>query len=89
MQLLLRQPGDAPVILLSREGITQVDLLFMVLYGITLFPIAEEIRNVDPTLLLPFYAEGAAFDGSERQSDEQLCLLMDQGPDWVYFSSPV
>ena len=40
-QRLLRQPGETPVIILSREGVTQGDPLFMVLYGITLVPLAE------------------------------------------------
>ena len=53
-QLLLCQPGDAPVILLIREGFTQVNPLLMVLYGITLFPLVEEFRDADPTLLSPF-----------------------------------
>ena len=35
----------------------------MVLYGITLFPLAEELRAVDPGLLSPFYEDDAAFDG--------------------------
>ena len=35
-QLLLRQPGEKPVTILIREGVTQGDPLLMVLYGITL-----------------------------------------------------
>ena len=42
-QLLLRQPGELPVTILSREGVTQGDPLSMVLYGITLAPLAEEL----------------------------------------------
>ena len=42
-QLLLRQPGDLPVTILSREGVTQGDPLSMVLYGITLAPLTEEL----------------------------------------------
>ena len=42
-QLLLRQPGEPPVKILSREGVTQGDPLSMVLYGITLVPLAEEL----------------------------------------------
>ena len=42
-QLLLRQPGEPPVTILSREGVTQGDPLYMVLYGITLVPLAEEL----------------------------------------------
>ena len=62
MQLLLRQPGEPPVTVLSREGVTQGDPLSMVLYGITLVPLAEELRVVGPGFLSPFYADDAVFD---------------------------
>ena len=52
----------------------------------TLAPLAEKLRDVDPSLLTSFYSNDAAFDGSERQSAAQLCLLMDQGLDQGYFS---
>ena len=38
----------------------------MVLYGITLVPLAEELRSADLGLLFPFYADDAAFDGLAR-----------------------
>ena len=63
-QLLPRHSGDTIVILLSLEGVTQCDPLFMVLCGITLTPLAEEPRDADHTLLSPFYDDDAAFDGS-------------------------
>ena len=63
-QLLLRQPGELPVTILSREGVTQCDPIDMVFYGITLAPLTEELRAADPWLLSPFYADDAAFDGS-------------------------
>ena len=50
VQLLLRQPGEIPVTILSREGVTQGYPLSMVLYGITLAPLAEELRAADPGL---------------------------------------
>ena len=46
-QLLLRQPGELPVTILSREGVTQGDLLLVVLYGSILVPLAKEIRVVE------------------------------------------
>ena len=67
-QLLLHQPGEPPVTLLSREGLTQVDPLPMVLYGITLVPLAEELREADPWLISPFYVDNAAFERSEVRS---------------------
>ena len=63
-QLLLRQPGEPPVTILSREGVTQGDPLSMVLYGITIAPLAEELRAADTGILLPFYADDTAFGGS-------------------------
>ena len=35
--------GELPVTILSRQGVTQGDPLSMVLYGITLAPLAEEL----------------------------------------------
>ena len=54
----------------------------MVLYGITLAPLAEEPRAADPGLLCPFYADDALFDGSAQHSVQLLKLLMKRGPDW-------
>ena len=87
-QLLLCQPGNAPVILLSQEGVTQGDPLSVDLYGITLVSLVEELRYTEPTLLYHFYAADAVFDGPERRSAVQLCLLMDLGPNQGYFSEP-
>ena len=52
-QILLRQPGEPPVTILSRESVTLSDPLSMVLYGITLVPLAEELRAADLGLLPP------------------------------------
>ena len=52
-QLLLRQPGETPFTILSREGFTQGDPLSVVLYVITLVPLAEELRAADPGILSP------------------------------------
>ena len=78
-QLLLRHPGEPPVTILRREGVTQGDPLLMVLYGINLVPLAEELRVADPGLLLLFYADDAAFDGSERRSAQLLKMVMKRG----------
>ena len=88
MQLLLHQPGEPPVTIVSREGLTKGDPLLMVLYGITLFPLAEELREADSGLLPLFYADDAAFDGSEQRSAQLLKLLMKRWHDRVYFTKP-
>ena len=86
--LLLCLTGDVPVILLSQKGFTQGDPLSMVLYGITHVPLAEELRDTDPTLFSTFYTDDAEFDRLARRSPAQLQLLMDQGPDRGYFPEP-
>ena len=57
----------------------------MVLYGITLVPLAEELRAAKPRLLSTFYADYAAFDISAQGSAQFLKLLMYRGPDHGYF----
>ena len=60
----------------------------MVLYGITLAPLMEELRDADPTFMSTLYARDADFDGSARRSVAQLHLSMDWGPDPGYLPDP-
>ena len=62
-QLLLHHPGELPVTIIRIEGFTQGDPLYMVLYGITLIPLTEELQAANPGLLSPFYAKDASFNG--------------------------
>ena len=87
-QLLLRQTGEPQVKILSKEGVTQGDFLSVVLYGITLAPLVEELRAADPGLLSPFYADDTAFDGSAQRSAQLLKLLIRKGPEWGYSPEP-
>ena len=59
-QLLLCQPGEPPVTILIREGVTQDDPISMVLYGITLVPLTEKLKSADMGLLSPFYTDDTA-----------------------------
>ena len=58
----------------------------MVLYRITLVPLAKELRAADLWMLEPFYADDVLFDGLAQQSAQLLKLLMERGPDRGYFS---
>ena len=60
----------------------------MVLYEITLVPMAEEIRVADPGFLSPFYAFNAAFNSLARKSAQLSKLLMKRGPDRGYYPDP-
>ena len=60
----------------------------MVLYRITLVPLAEELIEADLGLLYPFYADEAAFDGSERRIAQLLNMSMERGAGRLYFPNP-
>ena len=57
----------------------------MLLYGISLIPLDEDLSAADSGLLSPFYAYDTEFDGSSQQSAQILRMLMDRGPDRGYF----
>ena len=87
-QLLFYQLGSTAVTILSQEGVTQGDPLLVVLYGITLITLAEELWAADPGLLTPFYEDDVEFFGSERRSAHILKLLMGRGKDQWYLTHP-
>ena len=53
--------------------------LFVVLYGITLVTLAEDLWAADLGLLTPFYSDDAAFDRSSWRSAQIFKLLMKRG----------
>ena len=60
----------------------------MVLYSITLVPLADELRSAYPGLLSLFYANDAVFDSLVQKISQLLNLLMETGPDQGYFPEP-
>ena len=60
----------------------------MVLYRVTLVPLAEELRAVGLGLLSPLYDDDVAFNGSERRITQLLNMLMKRGTDPEYFPKP-
>ena len=60
----------------------------VVLYGIALVPLDEELRAADSGLLAPFYVDDVVFNGLARQISQLLKLLMKRGPDQGYFTEP-
>ena len=71
----------------SRRGYSGRTIL-VVLYGVTLFPLTEQLRAADPDILTPFHADNTEFDGSVRRSSQLLKLIMDRGADWGYLPNP-
>eukprot|EP00957_Ditylum_brightwellii_P105953 8081667-Ditylum_brightwellii.AAC.1 len=87
-QLVIRQPRSDPVVLHSREGVTQGDPISMVVYGVALLLLAEITRAADKGVLAPFYANNVALDGPADRNAQLLCILVKHGPDFGYFKEP-
>ena len=87
-QLIMRR-GDRPChVILSKEGVTQGDPLSMVLYGITLVPLAERLRKAHPTVLQPWYADDMAMAGPVEDIAGAMEHLQRWGPARGYFPEP-
>ena len=71
-----------------QEEVTQGDPLLMFLNGITLFLLSEELRAIDPALMVPFYLDNTSFYGLVQNIVHLLTLLLEQGSDMEYFPDP-
>ena len=57
----------------------------MVLYGITIILLAEELWAADLGIIYPFYADDAVFDRSANRISQFLNMLIERGLDQGYF----
>jgi hypothetical protein len=87
-QLILRRHGSPCTVLHSREGVTQGDPLSMILYGLSLTPLAEALRTAIPQLAQPWYADDAAMIGAVSAIAKAQRLLLQLGPRRGYFPEP-
>ena len=58
----------------------------MVLYGINLVLLMEELRPAEPGFIIPLYAEDTVLNGSDIWSMQIIKLLLEQRKYWWYFS---
>ena len=88
VQLLLRHLGDPPFTLMIKEGVTRGDPNLMVIYGIILVLLEEDLQEAELGVLSPFYLDYATFDAPTRRSAQLLKMSMKRGPDQGYFPEP-
>ena len=60
----------------------------MVLYGIILVPLEEELQAIGLGILTFFYVKDASFGGLAKKRALLVKLLLEPGPDWEYFPEP-
>jgi hypothetical protein len=65
-QLIVCQTGGPCSVILSEEGVTQGDLLSMILYGLALAPLAQEIREAVPDAMQAWYADDCGMADRDR-----------------------
>ena len=61
-------------------GVSQGGLLSIVLYGVTLAPLEEELQVSYSVLIAPFYSNDADFDSSLWGSVRLISIIMERGP---------
>ena len=86
--ILCGPPGTEPAILLSREGVMQGCMWGMILYGIGLMPLAEALRQSDPSVLQPWYADNFVLQGPSSRVTDLFHMLCRHGPSIGYFPEP-
>lgn len=64
------------------------DPLSMLLYGLTLVPLAKSIRKATQQVVQPWYADDMAMAGPASTINTAVKLLMRYGPDCGYYPEP-
>ena len=71
--------------LYSKKGINQGDPLTMVLYGLGIPPLVQELRKAHPGVTQTWYADDAGAGGTNNGIHHHLDDLMVRGPPYGYF----
>ena len=70
---------------MSEEGVTQGGSLVMILYGLALVPLAEQLQKVFLDVILPFYTDDAGMSGQVSRIAAVMKRLEKLGPARGYF----
>ena len=81
-------PGKPPIIILRKEGVAQGCVLAMLIYGINLMPLCEELAEKFPEVLELWFADDEANVGSARLNAQVLAYLVEHGPKYGYDPKP-
>ena len=62
--LVIRVGDSTGHFLHSKEGVTQVDPLVIITYGLEILPLIGELRTAHPRVTQPFYADDTGAGGT-------------------------
>jgi hypothetical protein len=86
--LLQTEPGEPPIVIHLKEGITQGDCLTMSLYGVALMPLVSRMHKTILEALQPWYCNDAGAAGMALPNACCLDFLVKFGPQYGYFPKP-
>ena len=82
--LVVRRAGKPCATIASAEGVVQGCPMAMVLYGLALLPLAEALKEAEPTVLQPCYADDLALQGQVKRLPTVMTILEKRGaPPWI------
>jgi len=87
-QLLICHNGCPCSIILSQEGMTQGNPILMVIYSVVLTPLMETVRDAQPTILQPWYADSSSFGGTAPTIATAMQMILEKGPTRGYYPEP-
>ena len=77
---MCRRLGKEPLNILSKEGVTQCELLLMALYDIVLLPLVVILQEDFLSVMQPWYADDAAMNGSSSEVTPCFEKFIKAGP---------
>ncbi len=83
--IFMHSPRKPITILWIQEGVTQGDLLTMILYRIALLLFVEKLQAAFPDVMQPWYANGSGLFWHHAHNAWCLNLLLQLGPWFGYY----
>ena len=83
-----RAPVEAPIIIHSKEGISQGCGMAMQAYGIELLPLCQRMNEQLPGVTKPWYSDDALSIGMASDNVQCLAFLVQYGRMYGYFTQP-
>jgi hypothetical protein len=85
---VVRAGNGNATFLFSKEGVIQGDPLSMVVYGLTLLPLIQQLKDEFPDVFQLRHINDAGGGGKFQRIQEYFLWLVKLGPEYGYFPEP-